>query len=214
SRPLAGIESPLVAIIVAQGAPAPLKDPGLERAIASGDYQGKKDEALLVYGAGKTERVLLVGIGKTSEITRGAVRRAAAIAAKRARTLGTKTFALTVGKEARGGLGAAELAQVRIEGAAQGSWQFTELKKQAEDPKPELESVELLFDGGDKKGAETGRRIGDAIAAGYLYTRNLEMQPGTVRTPSTLAAPARQLAHTHSAGVTIPDQAEISQEAL
>jgi len=214
SRPLAGIESPLVAIIVAQGAPAPLKDPGLERAIASGDYQGKKDEALLVYGAGKTERVLLVGIGKTSEITRGAVRRAAAIAAKRARSLGTKTFALTVAKEARGGLGAAELAQVLIEGAAQGSWQFTELKKQPEDPKPELESVELLFDGGDKKGAETGRRIGDAIAAGYLYTRNLQMQPGNVCTPSYLAEQARTLAATHGFGVTILDKAQIKKEGM
>src|SRR5207253_8126383 len=59
-----------------------------------------------------------------------------------------------------------------------GGWQFTELKKQPEDPKPELESVELIVEPGDKEEAEAGRRIGDAIAAGYLFTRNLQMQPG------------------------------------
>jgi leucyl aminopeptidase len=214
TRPLAGIETPLVAIIVAQGAHAPFKDAGVERAIASGDYKGKKDETLLVYGSGKTERVLLVGIGKASEVTRGAIRRAAAIATKRARGLGTRAFALTVAKEARGGLGAAELAQVLIEGAAQGSWQFTELKKPPEDPKPDLESVELLFDAADKSGAEAGRRIGDAIAAGYLFTRNLQMQPGNVCTPAYLAEQARKLAATHGFGVTILDKAQIRKEGM
>jgi len=186
----------------------------MERAIAAGDYKGKKDETLLVYGSGKMERLLLVGIGKTSEVTRSAVRRAAAIAARRVRSVGTKTFALAVAKEARGGLGAAELAQVLIEGTAQGSWQFTELKKQPEDPKPDLESVELIFDVADKNEAEAGRRIGDAIAAGYLFTRNLQMQPGNVCTPNYLAEQARKLAAAHGFGVTILDKAQIKKEGM
>src|ERR1051325_2673133 len=114
--------------------------------MASGDYKGKKDETLLVYGNGKAQRILLVGVGKQAEITRSAVRLAAVIAAKRARGLCTRAFALAVAKEARGGLGAAELAQSAAEGAAQGGRQFPELKKKPEDPKPELESVELVFD--------------------------------------------------------------------
>ena len=214
TRPLAGTETPLLAILVAQGAPAPVKDASMERAIAAGDYKGKKDETLLVYGSGKTERLLLVGIGKTSEVTRSAVRRAAAIAARRVRSVGTKTFALAVAKEARGGLGAAELAQVLIEGTAQGSWQFTELKKQPEDPKPDLESVELIFDVADKNEAEAGRRIGDAIAAGYLFTRDLQMQPGNVCTPNYLAEQARKLAAAHGFGVTILDKAQIKKEGM
>src|SRR6266446_4680581 len=181
TKPLANLDTPLLALLAAQGS-VPKLEANLERAIASGDYKGKKDETLLIYGAGKTERILLVGVGKANEITRSALRRAAAVAAKRARGLGTKTFSLAVAKEARGGLGAAELAQVLIEGTAQGGWQFTELKKQPEDPKPEIESVELVIDAADKDEAEAGRRIGDAIAAGYLYTRNLQMQPGNVCT--------------------------------
>ena len=213
SKPLTGVETPLLALIVAQGAPS-LIDASLERAIASGDYKGKKDETLLVYGGGKAQRILLVGVGKAAEITRSSVRRAAAIAAKRARGFGTRAFALAVAKEARGGLGAAELAQLVIEGAAQGGWQFTELKKQPEDPKPEIESIELVVDPSDKEEAEAGRHIGDAIAAGYLFTRNLQMQPGNVATPSYLAEQARKLGAEYGFKVTILDRAQIKKEGM
>src|SRR6266487_6425151 len=186
TKGLAGAETPLLAVIVAQGGTAgaggaPKIEENLQRAIASGDYKGKKDETLLVYGAGKAERVLLIGVGKGSEITRTSIRRAAAIAARRVRGLGTKTFSLAIAKEARGSLGAAELAQVAIEGAAQGGWQFTELKKQPEDPKPDLESVELVIDPGDKTAAEAGRSVGDAIVALHDAPRILQMHPEKVR---------------------------------
>ncbi len=215
TKALGSVETPLLAVIVAQGS-QPQVDASLERAIATGDYKGKKDEALLVYGGGKAQRILLVGVGKATEITRSSVRRAAAIAAKRARGLGTKSISVAIAKEARGGLGAAELAQVVIEGAAQGSWQFTELKKAPppDDPKPEVESVELVVDAGDRSEAEAGRRIGDAIAAGFLFTRNLQMQPGNVATPSYLADQARQLAETHGFSVTILDKAQIKKEGM
>jgi len=213
TKPLSNVETPLLALIVAQGTTAAI-DPGVERAVAAGDYKGKKDDTLLVYGSGKAQRILLVGIGKASEITRSAIRRAAAIAAKRARGLGTKTFSLAVATEARGSLGAAELAQVLIEGTAQGGWQFTELKKQPEDPKPEIESVELVIDAADKDEAEAGRRIGDAIAAGYLFTRNLQMLPGNVCTPSYLGEQAQKLAAAHGFKVTILDKAQIKKEGM
>ena len=213
TKPLGSVETPLLAVLVAQGSAAAI-DPDVQRAIATGDYKGKKDETLLVYSSGKAQRILLVSVGKASEITRSAVRRAAAIAAKRTRSLGTTTFSLAVTKEARGSLGAAELAQVLIEGAAQGGWQFTELKKQPEDPKPDLESVELVIDAGDKTAAEAGRRIGDAIAAGYLFTRNLQMQPGNVCTPSYLAEEARKLAAAHGFKATILDKAQIKKEGM
>jgi len=213
TKPLASVETPLLALIVAQGSASAI-DPGVERAVASGDFKGKKDETLLVYAGGKAQRILLVGIGKASEITRGAIRRAAAIAAKRARGLGIKTVSLAVTKQARGGLGAAELAQVVIEGAAQGGWQFTELKKQPEDPKPEIESVELVIDTADKDETEAGRRVGDAIAAGYLYTRDLQMLPGNVCTPTYLGEQAQKLAAAHGFKATVLDKAQIKKEGM
>ena len=213
TKAFGSVETPLLVLIVAQGS-SPSLDATLERAVASGDYKGKKDETLLVYGGGKAQRILLVGVGKAAEITRNAVRRAAAIAARRARSIGTKTLAIGVTKEARGSLGAAELAQVTIEGVAQGGWQFLELKKQPEDPKPEIESVELVCDGSDKDEAEAGRRIGDAIAAGYVYTRNLQMQPGNIATPSHLGDLARKLGTAYGFNVTVLDKAQIKKEGM
>ena len=223
TQPLAGVETPLLAIAVPQGTslPASLADldraaanGGLARAIAAGDYKGKRDETLLVYGGGKSQRILLVGVGKPGEITRSALRRAAAVAAKRARTLGTQALAFAVAPEARGGVGAAERVQVAIEGAAQGGWQFTEFKKAPEDPKPQLEAVTLVADAADEAEAEAGRRVGDAIAAGYTLTRNLQMQPGNICTPSYLAQQARALAKAHGFTVTVLDRAQIKKEGM
>src|SRR5437879_6332739 len=93
------------------------------RVITSGDFKGKRDETTLLYPTGaKPERVLLVGLGKPGEVTRTAIRRAAAVAAKRARALGAKQLAFAVAPEARNGVSARDLGQAAGEGAAQGAW--------------------------------------------------------------------------------------------
>ena len=222
AQPLAQVETPLLAIAVPQGTALPSSLAELDRAaggvvaraFASGDYKGKRDEALLVYGNGKAQRILLVGVGKTGEITRNALRRAAAVAAKRARGVGASAFAFAVAAEARGGVSASELGQVAVEGAAQGGWQFTELKQQGEDARPELESVTVVVDAGEAPDAEAGRKVGDAIAAGHRLTRGLQMQPGNVCTPSYLADQAGKLAKTHGFAVTVLDLAQIKKEGM
>src|SRR5204863_7645685 len=66
----------------------------------------------------------------------------------------------------------------------------------------------------DKTAAEAGRRIGDAIAAGYLFTRNLQMQPGNVCTPSYLAEQARKQGAARGFTVTILCTAQIKKEGM
>src|SRR6266516_2447755 len=212
--PLSNLETPLLVMVIAQGASAPIKEGSLERAIASGDYKGKRDETLLVYGGGKAQRILLVGVGKPGDVTRSVLRRAAAVAAKRARGIGATAFAFAVATEARGGISAGELGQVTVEGAAHGGWQFTELKQPGEDPKPELEAVTLLVDAADASDAEAGRSVGDAIAAGHRLTRGLQMQPGNVCTPSYLADQAGKLAKIHGFAITVFDRAQLKKEGM
>ncbi|HEY3279224.1 MAG TPA: leucyl aminopeptidase [Gemmatimonadales bacterium] len=222
AKPLAQVETPLLAVAVPQGAsfPGSLADLDraaggiLTRAFTSGDFKGKRDEALLLYGGGKAQRILLVGVGKATEVTRATLRRAASVAARRARGLGTKTFAIAVAHEARGGVGAGELGQVTVEGAAQGGWQFTELKQPGDDPKPPLEEVELVVEPADAADAERGRKVGDAVAAGHRLTRTLQMQPGNVCTPTYLADQATQLAKTHGFGITVLDRAQLKKEGM
>src|SRR5690349_19588523 len=101
SDPLAKIATPLLAVALPQGGAVPpsLADldraagGALARAVTSGDFKGKRDETALLYppgGGAKAERLLLVGLGKAAELGRNAIRRAAAVAAKRARGLGVK----------------------------------------------------------------------------------------------------------------------------
>ncbi len=222
AKPLAQVETPLLAVAVPQGTtlPASLADLDraaggvLARALGAGDYKGKRDETLLVYGGGKAQRILLVGVGKAGDVTRNALRRAAAVAAKRARGVGATAFAFAVPPEARGGVSAGELGQMTVEGAAHGGWQFTELKQAGEDAKPELEAVAVVVDPAEAADAEAGRSVGDAIAAGHRLTRGLQMQPGNVCTPTYLADQAGKLAKTYGFTLTVLDRAQLKQEGM
>ena len=88
--PLAQVETPLLAVALGQGSALPPSLAELERsaggvlgrAITSGDFKGKRDEAVLLYpSGGKAQRILLVGLGKSAEVTRSSIRRAAGVAA-------------------------------------------------------------------------------------------------------------------------------------
>src|SRR5213596_2277953 len=133
SAPLSQVDTPLLAVALAQGSvvPASLADLDqaaggvLTRAITSGDFKGKRDETSLLYPAGgKAQRVLLVGMGKAGDVTRNTLRRAAAVGGKRARALGATQLAYAVATEARNGTTARDLGQAIVEGAAQGAWSF------------------------------------------------------------------------------------------
>src|SRR5881396_1385547 len=225
STPLAQVTTPLLALALPQGGTVPPSLVELDRAvggvvgraITSGDFKGKRDESALLYpGGGKAERVLLVGLGKPGEVTRSSIRRAAAVAAKRARSLGAgaQHFAFAVAREARNGVAGKDLGQVVVEGAAQGAWAFTELKAAPEDPKPDVESVAIVCDPQEAKDVGAGQRIGDAVAAGHALARYLQIQPGNVCTPSYLADRAKQLADAYGFTVTVLDRAAMRQEGM
>jgi len=224
STPLSQVDTPLLALALAQGSAVPTSLAELDRAaggvvaraITSGDFKGKRDETTLLYpGGAKPERVLLVGLGKPGEVTRNTVRRAAAVAGKRARALGAKQLAFAVVPEARNGVSARDLGQAAVEGAAHGAWAFTELKKAVPDePKPEVEGVTLVCDQKEMKEVAAGQRVGDAVAAGQRLTRHLQMLPGNVCTPTYLAERAKQLADQHGFTLTVFDRAKLQQEAM
>ena len=147
----AGHQTPLLAIAVARGAlPASLAEldgrraARLQRLAGAGDFTGKRDETALVYPPGPAGRILLVGMGKVDELNRTAVRRAAAVAAKRMRALGVAHGAFHLPAESRGSVAPTDAGQAIAEGLAQGAWQFLEMKRPAEDKKAALERVDIL----------------------------------------------------------------------
>ncbi|HEU5041836.1 MAG TPA: M17 family peptidase N-terminal domain-containing protein, partial [Gemmatimonadales bacterium] len=162
----AGHATPLLAVAVARGGlPASLGEldsatgGALGRLFEAGDFGGKRDETAVLYPTGPAARVLLVGMGKPEELDRAAIRRAASLAAKRARSLGVSRAAFYLPKEARGGVDAAQAAQAIAEGLAQGAWHFAELKRPPEDRKPPLDRVDLLVTD-EREAAEQGHAVG------------------------------------------------------
>ena len=226
TTPLEGIVTPLLAIAVPQGSTVPASLGALDRAtggalaraITSGDFKGKRDETLLLYPTetGKAQRFLLVGLGKAGDVTRTSVRRAAAVAAKRARALGAKQLACAVAAEGRNGTTARDVAQAIVEGAAQGAWAFTELKASppADEPRAEVEAVAIVCEPREATEAAAGQRLGDAIAAGHRLTRYLQVLPGNVCTPAYLADQAKRLANGYGFTLTVLDRPAIQKEGM
>src|SRR6476619_6127687 len=92
--------TPLLAVAIPQGQLPPSLGAldqatagALGRLLASRDFGGRKDETALLYPGGGATRLLVVGLGKAADIDRGRIRRAAAIAAKRAQSLGVPSAA-------------------------------------------------------------------------------------------------------------------------
>jgi leucyl aminopeptidase len=217
----AGYETPLLALAVPRGSlPASLGaldtavGGALNRLLAAGDFSGKRDETALVYPSGPTARVLLVGLGKPEEIDRTAIRRAAAVGAKRARSLGVARAAFHLPIESRAKISPSDAAQLIAEGLAQGVWQYTEMKRRDEDSrKPQLERMEILATDAVEE-MKRGQRIGAAIGAGQTFARGIQVLPGNICTPTYLANAARELAQRHGFDITVLDKAAIVQEKM
>jgi leucyl aminopeptidase len=186
----------------------------INRVLAAGDFSGKRDETAVIYPSGPTSRVMLVGLGKPDEIDRNAIRRAAAVAAKRARSLGVPRAAFYIAAEARGKVSHADAGQAIAEGLSQGAWQYNDMKRPNDDSKkPPLDGFDILAHDGPAELIK-GHKVGEAIGAGQTFARNLQVLPGNVATPTYMANQARELAQRHGFGVTILDKAAIAKEKM
>jgi leucyl aminopeptidase len=218
--------TPLLAVAVpkqsAKAVPAPLAalDAAagglLARLFATGEFSGARDETAVIHTAGPAQRILLVGMGKADDVARGAVRRAAAVAARKAKALGTGALAFAVPEAFRGGLTAADVAQVAMEGAEQGAWGFEELKSASEnEKKPPVTELHVVEEAVSRRpSAVSGIEVGAAIAAGQTLARRLQVLPPNQCTPAHLAETAQQLGAAHGFAVTVLDKPAIEAEGM
>jgi len=181
--------------------------------VALGDFSGDRDETALLYGRSGSKRVLLVGLGRTSEVTRGAIRRAAAIATRRALGLGVRSLAFHLVHESRGGVPARAVGQVVIEGAGQGAWRFHDLKAVRDDKLP-IKSIDIIATREERGEIDAGLRVGAATAVGQKLARNLQALPSNVCTPSYLAQIARELGKAYHFKVNVLGPAQLETEGM
>ena len=177
----------------------------MSRSFARGAFTGKRDEILhFAGGATGPERILLVGMGDATDraVT---LKRAAQLAGRRANTLNTASLALLIPS----GLDAVGTEQVVI-GASMGVWEYTELKTPPKEPRTTVAQITLLVD--DEVSSAAALASGEAIAEGYALARRLQMMPGNLCTPDTLADAARDIGTRH--GLTVTALGRREMEAL
>ncbi|HEX6964338.1 MAG TPA: leucyl aminopeptidase [Gemmatimonadaceae bacterium] len=212
---LATLDVPLLVIALAKSATVtgPLValdqslDGALNRTLSRKDFRGARDEVLHLQG-GKSgpQRVLLVGVGESVEDA-GAVRRAASIAGRQARSMGVRGLAWWDG-------GPVANVESAAAGVQLGAWEYTDLKS----PPPESERRPPLEDAtfivANTKDAEKPLAQGIAIGEGINLARRLAMMPGNLCTPEYLADTARDMAKRHGMTVTVLGRAEMEKEQM
>ena len=176
----------------------------LSRAIRRKDFQGGKDEALLLFAPnGGPERVLLVGTG-SGEAVKG-LTRAATLAGRRANALGVGAMAFW----------AADLTDAALEGAvvglSLGAWEFKELHAPVPAAKRRKPLVAVTIHVPNVRAASKALTAGVAVAEGQRITRRLAMLPGNICTPEYIARTAREIGTRHRLAVKVMGRREMQR---
>ncbi len=174
----------------------------IARSFSRGAFVGKRDEVLhLAGGATGPERILLVGMGDAKDRPM-ALKRAAQLAGRRSNGLNVSALSILVPS----GLDTSALEQVVV-GASMGAWEYRELKTPPTEPRTPLDHISVIV--ADEAEAAAGMASGEAIAAGYALARRLQMMPGNLCTPDTLADSARDIADRLGLDVTVLGRREM-----
>jgi leucyl aminopeptidase len=213
---LAAFDSPLLVIALATDEQPPPAMTALDgalrgtvsRTFARRDFRGARDETLHLSGAATgVERVLLVGMGKVAERP-AAVKRAAAIAARRAVSMGTGHVDFYAGAVTE------EEAEAATVGLIAGAWEYKDLKTAPpeEERRRPLQSAAVLAD--DEVAAARGVAAGVAVGEGHSLARRLAMMPGNLCTPDYLAQTAQEIGARFGVRVTVLGREEMEGEGM
>ncbi|MCA8955331.1 MAG: leucyl aminopeptidase, partial [Planctomycetes bacterium] len=178
------------------------KTPDLGRALAkfvgkaqaTGDLSTDERAANLFYpdASGQPKRVLFVGLGKAEQRTTEKLRRAAAVAQKRAEALRVGTFRLLVSDADLGDVEPTVAGRALAEGLILGAYRYE--KPTGEKAKARhAQRVELCYGGKGQKAFAQGVELGRIGAEATVFSRDLENLPGNLATPTVLAREAKKL---------------------
>ena len=178
------------------------------RAVADGDFAGKKNETLLLYTHGRIEapRVLVVGLGKKESFDPEAARQAAGTAAGKLQDLGVEKAATILHGAGEAGLEVEEAARAVAEGSILACYHFDQYRTRKSRASL-LRSLAIVeFDRSRLAGARRGTRTGRAIAEAASIARDLANHPGNTATPTYLASVARKIARSRPLRCQVIDE--------
>ncbi len=177
------------------------------------DFSGKANKTRIMHTLGKipAERLVLVGLGKKRELTDERIRQGAGAAIQAMRGTGRKSCTTLLHLTGGGGDG---FLRAAVEGAALGSYSFSQYKTKSDD-NDGLEEARVLYPPGyatemaEKAIAET-QKVCEAV----LFVRDLVSQPGNVATPAFLAEKALEISAKYGISCQILEREEMERNAM
>ncbi len=180
----------------------------IRTAIGHGDFAGKRNELLLLYG-GKgvaAKRVLVVGLGPRKSFNLEVVREAAGTAARRLQKMGLRSASTILHGAGAGKLKAEQVAEAIAEASILACYRFDAFKTK-EKSKPILKKLTIVeFDRRLVTSVRRGARMGRKIAEATCVARDLANLPGNTATPTYLARTARSIARRHGLSCQVLDE--------
>jgi leucyl aminopeptidase len=167
----------------------------IARALAAGDFKGKRRETLLLHPEDgvAARRLLLVGLGEEAKLGVDGLREAAAQALREAESRGGKRLALLLPHLRR--VKTAALAQALAEGAVLGGYRFDRYRsRNKKDDRGRVGHVALLAERAEARAARGGAATGVILAEEQNLARELSNEPPNALPPAALAREAEKAA--------------------
>ena len=185
----------------------------VKSAIESEEFTGKEGETAYFHMIGnaklKARRLLLVGVGEPGEYTSALTSQMAGTAVRSLRSKNAKSIAIIPRLE-----GNAEVAAGAVlEGSIMALFdpdKYRTVEKEEKHVERLIVVVEGSDDGSLKRGAESGRIIGESVN----FTRDLANEPGAYMTPTDMAERARSIAKEFGLTIDVLDEARMEQEGM
>ena len=194
------------------------EDMPLPAAVASllepADFRARAQQTLLLYPRGGVapRRLLLVGLGRSDGLTPDTLRQAAAAAVQQARAL--QIPAVSVGLHGEMPLAPAVAGQAFAEGLGMGAYRYWPYRtKLTTEQTFEVERATLLTRLAEEP-LRAGVTVGQIIARGVAYARDLVNSPGYSLTPAVLAEQALALGERLNLQIKVLDKAQLTEHGF
>jgi leucyl aminopeptidase len=199
--------SDLAALASFEDTPLPIEIADL---IEAGDFVGRVNQTVVLYPRGTIapRRLLLIGLGKRDEVTNERLRQAGAIAVRQAQTVQAAAFNFAINGDAP--VRTDEGAQALTEGILLGAYRFLRFRTGLTDAQKFAVEKATIFIKGSEEQARAGIAVGQAVARGVIYARDLVNNPGSVVTPKVLADEAVALGGRLGMRVLVLDKPQLT----
>jgi leucyl aminopeptidase len=178
------------------------------------EFKGKEGETLSIYTEGKlaAPRLFLIGLGDAQKNPAERLRRAAASAAKKARSVKAKHVAFELPSST---LGAPAAATAIAEGSLLALYSYDKYLTQKKESSAKVVQISIVEASGNQE-KEIKKALNEAkiVCEGVCFARDLENAPGNEVYPETLAACASTSAEKYGYSADVWERKKLEEEGF